>query len=165
MHPERLELAEDFATAASSQRGKRQQYAIYIAVLDQGRQVLRGVHLDTVDRAAVQGSIVVDEHQRIEGSRSRQHRGQPRAGLARPIDRNAGHRRLDRPGQQIVAHHETRARHVEQRQARVDRHRTPGQGGDFQRESQRPQQHAAQGDGKRDGKHRLVSEKADHRTV
>ena len=127
VHAQGLERAQDLAPAPARQRRQRQQDAVDVAVLDERRQLLRRVDLDAVDHAAVQAAVIVDEHQRVEGARGRQDGRQPRPRIARAVDGHARLGRLDVAGQKVVAHHETRARDVEKRQAGIDRHDAPRQ--------------------------------------
>ena len=63
VHAQRLERAQDLAPAPAGQRGQRQQNAVDVPVLDEVRQLIGRIDLDAVDHAAVQTSVVVDEHQ------------------------------------------------------------------------------------------------------
>ena len=129
MHAQGLEHAQDFAAAAAGQRGQCEQDAVDAVVLDERRQVFRRKDLDAVDHPAMQALVVIDEHQRIECARGRQHGRQSRAGIAGTIDRDSSHRRLNITGEQVIAHHEARPRDIEQRDAGVDRHHAPGERG------------------------------------
>jgi hypothetical protein len=120
---------------------------------------------DPIDHPALQTALVVDEHQRIEGAGAEQRRGQACACLTGAINGDPGDRRLDVAGEQVVAHHDPRARHVQQHQAGVDDHHAPGECSDVQSLPEEAEEHSAQCHGKRHGEHRLVPEKANNGSI
>ena len=106
MHAQRLERAQYFAPPAPGQRRHRQQDAVDIAVLDERGQLFRRKYLDAVHHATVQASVVIDEYQRIERARGREHGGQPRAGITCAVDGYPRHGRLNVAGEQVIPDHE-----------------------------------------------------------
>src|SRR5882724_3736033 len=121
-----LQPAQDLPAPAPSQSRQCQQNTVDIAIFDQCRELLGRVNLDAVDHAALQALLVVDEDQRIEGAGGQQSAGKARARVACPVDGHPGDGRLDIVGEQVVAHHEARARDVQQREAGIDGHDAPG---------------------------------------
>ena len=166
MHAQGLERAQDFAPAPARERRQRQQDAVDVAVLDQRRQMLRRIHFDAVDHAAVQAAVIVDEHQWIEGARGRQHGRQSRPGFARSVDSDARHRRLNVAGQQGSSVRQTATRrHTEARNTSRSPRRSTTARADANSDAQKPEQQTAQRHGECDGEHGLVSEEANDRAV
>ena len=160
-----LEGAQDLASAAAGEGRQREQHPVDATAVDERRQLVRRVDLDAVDHPAVQAPIVVDEDDRVERTGGGQDRRQSRSGVARPVDGYSRLGRLNVAGEEVVAHHESGARDVKEREARIDGHHAHRQCRKLERGAQDRQEDPAQCDGQCDGENRFVAQETDHRPV